>query len=56
MKKALQRIGVDFLGNYPYKYGEMDIFISDMKIAILVDGTIWHGDPECFSADDVLRQ
>jgi DNA mismatch endonuclease, patch repair protein len=54
MKKALQRIGVDFLGNYPYKYGEIDIFIPDRKIAIFVDGTIWHGDPECFSADDVL--
>jgi DNA mismatch endonuclease, patch repair protein len=54
MKKALQHIGVDFIGNYPYRYGEIDIFIPDVKIAIFVDGTIWHGDPEYFNADDVL--
>jgi DNA mismatch endonuclease, patch repair protein len=28
--------------------------ITDRKIAIFVDGTIWHGDPEYFNADEML--
>jgi DNA mismatch endonuclease, patch repair protein len=51
--RELQRLGVNFLGNYPYKYGEIDIFIPDKKIAVFVDGTIWHGDSLCFNPDDI---
>jgi G:T-mismatch repair DNA endonuclease (very short patch repair protein) len=36
------------------RYGEIDIFFPIEKIAVFVDGTIWHGDPEFFSAEDVL--
>jgi DNA mismatch endonuclease (patch repair protein) len=31
-----------------------DIVLPDKKIAVFVDGTIWHGDPLCFNSDDIL--
>jgi DNA mismatch endonuclease, patch repair protein len=54
VKRELAHLGVNFLGNYPYKHGEIDIFIPEKKIAVFIDGTIWHGDPKCFNPDDVL--
>jgi DNA mismatch endonuclease, patch repair protein len=54
LKRALQLLGVNFLGNHPYKYGEIDIFLPDKKIAVFADGEIWHGDPQRFNPDDVL--
>jgi G:T-mismatch repair DNA endonuclease (very short patch repair protein) len=52
MKEALQQLGINFISNFLYKHGEIDIFIPDKKIAIFVDGTIWHGDPLYFQPDD----
>jgi DNA mismatch endonuclease, patch repair protein len=54
LKGVLRHLGVSFIGNCPYKYGEIDIFLPGKKIAVFVDGTIWHGDPQRFSPDDVL--
>jgi G:T-mismatch repair DNA endonuclease (very short patch repair protein) len=52
----LQHHGVNLLGNYPYKYGEIDIYIPAKEIAVFVDGTIWHGDPQCFKAQEEIMQ
>jgi DNA mismatch endonuclease, patch repair protein len=54
LKRALQLLGVNFLGNHPYKYGEIDIFMPIEKIAVFADGEIWHGDPQRFNPGDVL--
>jgi G:T-mismatch repair DNA endonuclease (very short patch repair protein) len=52
--EALQQLSINFIGNFPYKHGEIDIFILDKRIAIFVDGTIWHGDPLYFQPHDIL--
>jgi very-short-patch-repair endonuclease len=32
----------------------MDFYLPDAKIALFVDGTIWHADPRVYKAEDVL--
>jgi hypothetical protein len=51
LKKALKRLGANFLGNHPCKYGEIDILMPYEKVAVFVDGEIWHADPQRFDPD-----
>jgi DNA mismatch endonuclease, patch repair protein len=54
LKRALRHLGVNFIGNHPYKYGEIDIFIPVEKIALFADGEIWYADPRRFNPNDIL--
>jgi DNA mismatch endonuclease, patch repair protein len=54
MENALKKNHIRYLPQYPFNIGIMDFYLPEAKIALFVDGTIWHADPRVYKAEDVL--
>jgi DNA mismatch endonuclease, patch repair protein len=54
MENALKINNIRYIPQYPFNIGIMDFYLPDAKIALFVDGTIWHADPTVYEADDAL--
>jgi DNA mismatch endonuclease, patch repair protein len=52
--KADIKYNIRYVPQYPFNIGIMDFYLPDAKIALFVDGTVWHADPRVYKADDVL--
>ena len=54
MENALKKNNIRYVPQYPFNIGIMDFYLPDAKIALFVDGAIWHADPRVYKAEDVL--
>ena len=54
MENALKKNNIRYIPQYPFNIGIMDFYLPDAKIALFVDGTVWHADPRVYNAEDVL--
>lgn len=54
MEKALQNSKISYVPQYRYGIGTMDFFLPEGKIALFVDGGVWHADPRLYGAEDSL--
>jgi DNA mismatch endonuclease, patch repair protein len=54
MENALKKNNIRYIPQYPFNIGIMDFYLPDAKIALFVDGTVWHADPRVYKAQDVL--
>jgi G:T-mismatch repair DNA endonuclease (very short patch repair protein) len=54
MENALNKNNIRYLPQHPFKIGIMDFYLPDDKIALFVDGTIWHADPMRYKEQVVL--
>jgi DNA mismatch endonuclease (patch repair protein) len=54
MENALNKNNIRYLPQHPFKIGIMDFYLPDDKIALFVDGTIWHADPIIYKEQDRL--
>jgi DNA mismatch endonuclease (patch repair protein) len=51
---ALYKNKIRYVQQYRFKIGIMDFYLPDAKIALFVDGTIWHADPMVYKEQDRL--
>ena len=54
MENALKKYNIKYIAQYKYTIGLMDFYLRDTKIALFVDGKIWHADPRIYQAQDTL--
>ena len=54
IENALNINNIRYIPQYPFNIGIMDFYLPGAKIALFVDGTIWHADPTVYEAEDVL--
>jgi DNA mismatch endonuclease (patch repair protein) len=54
MESALKKYGIQYIAQYDFKIGVMDFYLPAAKIALFVDGAIWHADPRIYKADDIM--
>ena len=54
IEDALKKYNIKYFSQYKYTIGIMDFYLPDGKIALFVDGTVWHANPMRYSAGDVL--
>jgi DNA mismatch endonuclease, patch repair protein len=54
MQIALYKNKIRYVQQYRFKIGIMDFYLPDAKIALFVDGTIWHADPMIYKEQDRL--
>jgi DNA mismatch endonuclease (patch repair protein) len=54
MEYTLKKYNIKYIPQYRYTIGLMDFYLPDTKIALFVDGAIWHADPRIYQAQDTL--
>jgi DNA mismatch endonuclease (patch repair protein) len=54
MEDALKKYNIKYIPQYRYTIGLMDFYLPDVKIALFVDGAIWHADPRIYQGQDTL--
>jgi DNA mismatch endonuclease (patch repair protein) len=54
MQNALDKNKIRYEQQCRFKIGIMDFYLPDAKIALFVDGTIWHADPRVYEEHEQL--
>jgi DNA mismatch endonuclease (patch repair protein) len=54
MQIALDKNNIRYEQQYRFKIGIMDFYLPDAKIALFVDGTLWHADPRLYKEHEQL--
>ena len=54
METALKKRKIRYISQQRYSIGIMDFLIPQVKIALFLDGGVWHADPRNYDASDVL--
>ena len=54
MENALKKRKIRHIPQQRYSIGIMDFLIPEVKIAVFLDGGVWHADPRIYEASDVL--
>lgn len=54
MEIALKKHKIRYIPQQRYSIGIMDFLIPEVKIALFLDGSVWHADPRNYEASDVL--
>jgi DNA mismatch endonuclease (patch repair protein) len=54
MEDALKKNGMYYIPQYDYTIGVIDFYLPEANIALFVDGSCWHANPERYKEEDIL--